>query len=308
MLCALAPLRDVFLMTAEINSKRPLTQLNHEIEQAEADASLLETEKANVLKDARQASRRLKYLQIARWLRRPAASIELWRSGVLIIGPAIVGVLLFVLVHMIFGAFALALLGFMAGVAGGLAVFYGLLFRPPDALMEPAIADAESQCRLETARLREKTERLTELRGRLQRLVEERRDQIASGKLQRAALLQRNWKTMRGAEWEDFVVEVLRTHGATVERTGRTGSEDANLVADFGTRRIAIFTEGEGHNVSSATIQRAIAAKDLHRCDSCAAIINRRFTGAAQDFAQRNGCAAVGSGEFPDFVLGKIAL
>jgi hypothetical protein len=292
-------------MSAEIKSKRPLTQLNHEIEQAEADASRLATEKVGVQKDARRASRRLKYLQIARWVRRPAASIELWRSGVLIVGPAIVGVMLFVLVHMIFGAFGMALLGFMAGAAGGVAVFYGLLYRPPDALLQPGIADAESQCRLETARLREKTERLTELRERLQRLVEERRDQIASGKLQRAALLQRNWKAMHGAEWEDFVVEVLRTHGASVERTG---SEDANLVADFGSRRIAILTEGEGHNVSSVTIQRAIAARDLHRCDTCAAIINRRFTGAAQDFAQRNGCAAIGGGEFPDFVLGKIEL
>jgi hypothetical protein len=294
-------------MSAE-TSKRPLTQLNHEIEQAEADAARLEIEKAKVLKDARRVSRWLKYLQFARWLRRPAASIELWRSGVLIIGPAIVGVLLFVLVHMIFGAFGLSLLGFLAGVAGGIAIFYALLFRPPDALLEPSIADAESQCRLETARRREKTERLTELNERLQRLVEERRDQIASGKLQRAALLQRNWKAMRGAEWEDFVVEVLRTHGATVERTGRIGSADANLVADFGARRVAIFTEGEGHNVSSAAIQRAIAAKERERCDSSAVIINRRFTGAAQDFAQRNGCAAIGSGEFPDFVLGKIAL
>jgi restriction endonuclease len=293
-------------MSAE-TSKRPLTQLNHEIEQAEADAARLEIEKAKVLKDARRVSRWLKYLRFARWLRRPA-SIELWRSGVLIIGPAIVGVLLFVLVHTIFGAFGLALLGFLAGVAGGIAIFYALLFRPPDALLEPSIADAESQYRLETARLREKTERLTELNERLQRLVEERRDQIASGKLQRAALLQRNWKAMHGAEWEDFVVEVLRTHGATVERTGRIGSANANLVADFGARRVAIFTEGEGHNVSSAAIQRAIAAKERQRCDSSAVIINRRFTGAAQDFAQRNGCAAIGSGEFPDFVLGKIAL
>jgi hypothetical protein len=104
-------------MSAE-TSKRPLTQLNHEIEQAEADASRLETEKAGVQKDSRRASRRLKYLQFASWLRRPAASIELWRSGVLIVGPAIVGVMLFVLVHMIFGAFGLALLGFMAGAAG----------------------------------------------------------------------------------------------------------------------------------------------------------------------------------------------
>jgi HJR/Mrr/RecB family endonuclease len=113
---------------------------------------------------------------------------------------------------------------------------------------------------------------------------------------------------MRGGEWEDYVVEVLRTHGATVERTGRIAGEDANLVADFGPRRVAVFTEGEGHNVASSTIQQAIASRERHRCDTSAVIINRRFTGAAQDFARRNGCAAIGSSEFPDFVLGKIEI
>jgi HJR/Mrr/RecB family endonuclease len=113
---------------------------------------------------------------------------------------------------------------------------------------------------------------------------------------------------MRDAEWEDFVVEVLRTHGAAVERSARFGDQDANLIVDFGTHRIAVFTQGEGHNVSSTTIQHAVAARERHRCDRCAVIINRRFTGAAQDFAQRNACAAIGTSEFPDFVLGKTPL
>ena len=112
---------------------------------------------------------------------------------------------------------------------------------------------------------------------------------------------------MRDAEWEDFVVEVCRTLGATAERTG-SAAGDANLIVDFGTRRVAVLTQGEAHNVSSATIQQALASKDRNRCDSCAVIINRRFTGAAQDFAHRNGCAAIGSTEFPDFVMGKIEL
>jgi restriction system protein len=112
---------------------------------------------------------------------------------------------------------------------------------------------------------------------------------------------------MRDTEWEDFVVEVCRTLGAKAERTGRTG-EDANLIVDFGDRRVAVLTQGEGHNVSSETIQQAIAAKNRTHCDSCAVIINRRFTGAAQDFAKRNGCTAVGAAEFPDFAMGKIAI
>ena len=71
---------------------------------------------------------------------------------------------------------------------------------------------------------------------------------------------------------------------------------------------IAIITEAKDHNVSSAAIQLALAAKSRHSADSSAIIINRRFTGAAQDFARHNGCAAIGAGEFPDFVMGKIEL
>jgi HJR/Mrr/RecB family endonuclease len=111
---------------------------------------------------------------------------------------------------------------------------------------------------------------------------------------------------MRDTEWEDFVVEVCRTLGAKAERTRHVG--DANLVADFGDHRVAVLTDGGGQNVSSDTIQRAIAAqKDAH-CNASAVIVNRRFTGAAQDFARRNGCAAIGAVEFPDFVMGKIEL
>ena len=112
------------------------------------------------------------------------------------------------------------------------------------------------------ARLKEKVERITETKTRLNRLLEERRDQIASGKLQKAALLQRKWKTMQETEWQDFVVEVCRTLGAKVERVGRPGGDDANLIADFGSRRVAIMTEAKDHNVSSATIQLALAAQD----------------------------------------------
>lgn len=295
-------------MSTEASSKRPLTELNHQIEQLEVDASRLETEKSAVAKDAARVARRLRYLHLARWIRKPAATMEMWPFAVLLVGPLAVGILVLIFVQLLTGSYPLAFFAFLLGIVGGVGLFASLVYVPSDAQLPAAIGDAEAKSRLEAARLSEKTERLTEVNQRLERLIEERRDQIASGKLQRAALLQRNWKAMRGAEWEDFVVEVCRTHGAKVDRTGRVGGEDANLIADFGNRRVALFTEGEGHHVASSTIQQAIAAKERHGCQSCAVVINRRFTGAAQDFAKRNGCAAIGTTEFPDFVLGKIEL
>jgi hypothetical protein len=292
----------------EATSKRPLTQLNHDIEQAETELARLEAERKVIAKDVARAKRKLRRLQFAKQLRKPSASIEIWPLLVQIVGPGVVGVFVFVLLHLLFDSFAVALLGLLAGAAAAFAMLSSLLKQPADTLLPAASVEAESQCRLADARIKEKIERITETKDRLQRLFDERRDQIASGKLQKAALLQRNWKTMRNAEWEDFVVEVCRTLGATVERSNSVAGESANLVVDFGSRRVAILTHGAEHVVNSDTIRHALSAREQLGCDSCAVLINRRFTGAAQDFAHRNDCAAIGATEFPDFVLRKVEI
>jgi hypothetical protein len=295
-------------MPVDTPSRRPLTQLNHEVEQAEAEQNRLDADRASIGGMVSRASRRLQYLRLARWVRSPTKEFEFWPIVLLTIGSGIIAILAFILAHLVFDFISTAFLGLLVGAASGAALFAMLLYKPPNALLPATLAEADSHLRLLEARLKEKVERITETKTRLNRLLEERRDQIASGKLQKAALLQRNWKTMQETEWQDFVVEVCRTLGAKVERIGRPGGEDANLVADFGSRRVAIITEAKDHNVSSSTIQLALAAKSKYNADSCAVIINRRFTGAAQDFARHNACTAIGTAEFPDFVMGKIEL
>jgi len=295
-------------MSAEITSKRPLTQLNFEIEEAEAAVDKLDADRAAIAGMVSKASRRLRLLKLARWTRKPTVSLDLKPVVVLAVESSGAAILVFIATLITFGSFSLAFLGLLISFAIAAAVLGLLLFSPSDQLLPATISEAESHRQLLEARHKEKVERIDESKSRLNRLLEERRDQIASGKLQKAALLQRKWKTMQETEWQDFVVEVCRTLGAKVERVGRSGGDDANLIADFGTHRVAVMTEAKDHNVTSTTIQLALAAKNRHHCDSSAVIINRRFTGAAQDFAQRNGCSAIGTGEFPDFVLGKIEI
>src|SRR5215213_10241364 len=295
-------------MPVDTPSRRTLTQLNYEIEEAEAEQIRLDADRASISSLVSWASRRLQYLRLARWARSPTTEFEFWPIVLLTVGSGVIAVLAFILTHLVFDSISTAFLGLLVGAAGGAALFAMLLYKPPNALLTATLAEADSHHRLLEARLKEKVERITETKTRLNRLLEERRDQIASGKLQKAALLQRKWKTMQDTEWQDYVVEVCRTLGARVERIDRTGGEDVNLIADFGSRRVAIMTEAKDHNVSSSTIQLALAAKARHNADSCAVIINRRFTGAAQDFARHNACAAIGTAEFPDFVMGKIEL
>ena len=227
----------------------------------------------------------------------------------MLVGPTVVGIFVLIIVNLLTGSYPAAFFGFLLGAVAGAGLFASLIFHPADSVLPAAIDEAESQNRLANARLKEKIERLTETKLQLQKLVDERRDQIASGKLQKAALLQRNWKNMSAPEWEDFVVEVCRTLGAKAERTTTASSDkDANLLVDFGSHRVAVLTQAGAHNVSSDTVRQVIAARERLGASSCAIIINRRFTGAAQDFAHRNGCAAIGVAEFPDFVLGKLPI
>lgn len=295
-------------MSAETTSKRPLTQLNHDVEQAEADLARLEAERKAVAKDAARARRQLRYLQFAQKARQPTASFEMWPIGLLVWGAGAIGVFIFIAVHLIFNSFVLALLGLLIGAFAGAGLVASLLYGPPDALLPSAIAEAESAAKLAAARLNEKVGRITETKQRIERLIDERRDQIASGKLQRAALLQRNWKTMRDAEWEDYLVEVCRTLGAKVERTGKTGDQGVDLVVEFGAKRIAVQAKGYYHAVNSKAVQEAVAGMAHYSCNACAAITNSRFTKGAKELAASNRCILIGEDEFPDFVLGKIEL
>ena len=295
-------------MPANTPEQWRLTELNQSIERLEAEAARLAAERAAVAKASSRGARRLYYLRLARAIRTPAASFELWPIGLLVAGSFFIGFLLLVIVSIATNSNAAGVLAFLVGAgAAGLALA-SLLYRPSQAALPAALAEAEAQVRLANARSKEAAEKLAAVKGQHAAAVEERRDLMASGQVQRAALLQREWKTMPETEWEDFVVEVFRTLGASVDRRPRSTEKDANLIASFDGRTVAVVTRGEGHTANSSAVQDALAGQKRQSCDGAAAIINRRFTGAAQDFARHNGCTLVGVEEFPDFVMGKMKL
>jgi hypothetical protein len=295
-------------MRANTPEEWRLSELNQSIDRLQTETRELESSRATLSKTAARATRRLRWLQVARRLRTPASSFALWPIGVLAVGPLLAGIVCLLIVDLIVGWLPLAILAFVAALCGSAIGLALLLYLPSDAALPGAIEEARAAQGLSESQLKDVVERLTLAQARQRDELEERRQLMASGRVQRAALLQRGWKTMPEAEWEDFVVEVCRTLGATVERLPRTADKGANLLANFGDRRVAIVTVGEGHVVNSSAVQNALAGQKRHGCERCAVIMNRRFTGAAQDHARHNGCSAIGLDEFPDFVMGKLEL
>jgi hypothetical protein len=112
-----------------------------------------------------------------------------------------------------------------------------LLYHPPQAELAAALAEAESRRQFTAIQSKGSVKQLATVNERLTAAVGQRRDLMASGQVQRAALLQRDWKTMPEAEWEDFVVEACRTLGASVDRLPRSNQNVANAATGLRARR-----------------------------------------------------------------------
>src|SRR6188768_492424 len=156
-------------MPVETTSKRPLTQLNYEIEEAEAEEQRLQADRAAVARMASKASRRLRLLKLARWTRKPTVSLDLKPVVVLAVESGGAAILMFIVLLVLFGSFSLAFLGLLVTFAVTAAILAVLLFNPSDQLLPAMINEAASHHQLLEARHKEKVERITETKTRLNR-------------------------------------------------------------------------------------------------------------------------------------------
>jgi hypothetical protein len=301
-------------------------RLNREIGQLETDSARLGIERSALARSVARAGRRRRYLQLARWLRKPVASFPLWPLAVLIIGPLILGILSFILVSLIVDSTSYSFVGFVVGAVAGAAVFATLLYHPGDAILSVAIPEADAHWQLAASRHKEIVDRAADINRELQKLLDERQQLAASEKLQRAMLLQRNWKAMRGVEWEDFLVEVCRTLGAHVDRVSNSAhlppgpanpvaagrktivSPANHLLVTLSPRRIAVAAVAGLSPFHPAAVQQSLNELAQHGCDTTAIVANTRLTAGSRELAAHRNCTLIGEDEFPDFVLGKLNL
>ncbi|MEM9657882.1 MAG: hypothetical protein AAF961_05920 [Planctomycetota bacterium] len=301
-------------------------QLHRDIAQLEADATRLQDEQSAAANEAVVARRKLRYLKAARQLRSPKEAYELWPLGALIVGPLVIGGALLAAVSLLFNSSALTAAAFAVGLVGGLLVFAALLYVPGDATISRRLPTIENQLNDRLAAAESASEKLAEVRKRLESHVAARRTLATEDKLQRAMLLQRDWKSMQGSEWEDFVVETCRTLGANVQRVPNQGQEEAApkvkqtfgkaavpstgnaLIVTFSPLRFAAATVTGVRPFHTAAAQQLVRQLDEHGCDATADFTNSRLTTGGKQLAAARNCTLIGEEEFPDFVLGKISL
>lgn len=302
--------------------------LNRDLAQAETDAARLEIERATAAKNVARLRRLQRYLRAARWLRARSASFPQFPLVALVVGPLVCGVVTLVALSLVVNSWLVAAGGFLLGATACGIALAGLLFRPADALLPSAIVEVDGKLLVESSRLEDKAAAVAEVQQWLARLNEQRRDLAKGEKLQRAMLLQRNWKAMRGAEWEDYVVEVCRTLGANVQRgsapvavsvteTGPGAGKGARgvlrrlpttLYVTLSPKRFAVAAISDVNPFHAAAVRQVIDHLAQQGCDELGIVTNARLTAGSKEFAKSRHCTLIGEEEFPDFVLGKTSL
>jgi restriction endonuclease Mrr len=125
---------------------------------------------------------------------------------------------------------------------------------------------------------------------------------------QKYQLLHRNWRGMRGTDFEEFLREVFELQGYTVQLTKASGDYGIDLILTGKSRKIGVQAKGYSGNVGNHAVMEAHAGKDHYHCDSCVVITNSNFTKHAKRLAASVRCSLLTGADIPDLILGSITL
>jgi HJR/Mrr/RecB family endonuclease len=294
-----------------------ISRLDQEIERAKEVVNRIKRERAPFERATAAARRRVAILRLKHWLRRPAKSYELWRIGLIFVGAALIGSILFVFAHFVTTSMPVALTCMAVSTifaASGLSI---AAFHPSDKRLQVHMIDAEAELQAVETKLANQraNDGLQTAELRLTRLFNDKREQLLKLRAEisyemrnRRMLLQQDWRGMRDNEWEEYLVRVFRALGAKAQRIGGAGDQVVDLIVEVAKKRIAVQAKGYLHPVANKAIQEAFAGMAHHGCDFCAVITNSQFTKGAHEIAVSTCCILIGEEEFPDFVIGNLKL
>jgi len=128
---------------------------------------------------------------------------------------------------------------------------------------------------------------------------------IATSRLNR--LRQCQWQYMTGVPFENFLADVFREWGYTVETTKVTGDQGVDLIVSKDGRRVAVQAKGyPSTTVGNKAVQEAHTGMTFYGCHAAAVITNSTYTAAAIELAERVKCTLIDGRQIPYLIEGRI--
>lgn len=299
----------------------PAERISQEMERLHQQSALalqelqrVEQHAAAIRAQWRQASRSLwraviaqRWFRLARWMRTRS---QQW------LGTRLAGACLLV------GALYLAALvptasplAALASVPIAITLAYFLWYWPADPALLEALESWQRALNQRVAhraalaeQLRRAQEQAEQAAAHYQQLRATLQDYARTREFQAELLCARDWRALRGYDFEQYLVDAFRLHGYQVTHMGGSGDHGVDLIVECQGIRVAIQAKGYESHVSNDAVQQAYSGKDIHGCQACMVITNSRFTRPAQEAASRLGCGLVDGSRLSALVLGQRSL
>lgn len=108
---------------------------------------------------------------------------------------------------------------------------------------------------------------------------------------------------LSGPEFEKLLYRLFGAMGYTVQPTGKTGDQGADLIANMNGQRIAIQAKCYAGAVGNAAVQEVISAQKFYDCNRAMVATNSSFTREAIDLARVSNVELIGGGKLSELLL-----
>jgi restriction system protein len=118
-------------------------------------------------------------------------------------------------------------------------------------------------------------------------------------------LIHSDWRALRDDDLEQFVFQVFKMLGYNAQITNKP-DQGVDLVITGNGITLAVQAKGYLSSVGNHSVMEVVAGMSYYQCTSCAVITNSRFTRAAEQLANVNGCRLIDCSQIPHLIEGRI--
>ncbi len=117
------------------------------------------------------------------------------------------------------------------------------------------------------------------------------------------SLTPKKFTDISGQEFENLLYRLFGAMGYAVQKTGRTGDQGGDLIANLNGQRIVIQAKCYTGSVGNAAIQEAVAAQKYYDCNRIMVATNSSFTREAIELAKVNNVELVSGEKLSEWLL-----
>lgn len=111
------------------------------------------------------------------------------------------------------------------------------------------------------------------------------------------------YSNLSGPEFEQLAYRLFAAMGYAVQKTGRTGDQGGDLIANKDGQRIVIQAKCYSGSVGNKAVQEAISAQKYYDCNRAIVVTTSTFTKEAIDLAKVGGVELIGGAKLSELLI-----